>query len=93
MVSADRHLSCQSTASSARPPPPHLMSTKPPSSEGPTLSAWYPLTDASAASPAVMSSTLESGLPKMPFTAHAAAAALAALEPSPEPRGRPCSTG
>ena len=67
----------------------YLIRTKPPSREGPTLSAWYPLTDASAAKPAEMRPALVRGLPKIPLTAHAAAAALAALEPSPEPRGRP----
>lgn len=69
--------------------PNNLMSTKPPSSDGPTLSAWYPDTAASAASPAVTSASLLTGEPNRPLTAHAAAAALAALEPMPLPRGRP----
>lgn len=35
--------------------------------------------------------TLDSRVPKRPLTAQAAAAALAALEPMPLPRGRPCA--
>mmetsp|Transcript_15578 Transcript_15578/g.42286 ORF Transcript_15578/g.42286 Transcript_15578/m.42286 type:complete len:289 (+) Transcript_15578:232-1098(+) len=67
-----------------------LMRMKPPMRDGPTLSAWYPDTAASASSPARMSSRLLSAAsPKRPFTAHAAAAALAAEEPRPEPKGSP----
>eukprot|EP00955_Chlamydomonas_euryale_P052030 355040-Chlamydomonas_euryale.AAC.20 len=66
------------------------MSTNPPRRAGPMLSAWYPETASSLASPASMSCSLVSGEPKRPLTAHAAAAADAAELPMPEPRGRPC---
>ena len=57
------------------------------------MSAWYPLTAASEARPAVISDVLGIGEPNRPFTAHAAAAALAALDPMPEPRGNPWGGG
>ena len=54
------------------------------------LSAWYPLTVASEASPAGTSCSRLSGSPNSALTAQAPAAALAALLPMPLPRGRPC---
>ena len=66
-----------------------LISMNPPSRAGAILSAWYPLTVASDVSPGRTSCSLESGVPKREFTAHALAAALAALLPIPLPKGRP----
>ena len=65
------------------------MSMNPPMSAGAMLSAWYPLTTASEASPAMMSVSLLSGQPNRVLTAQAEAAAEAALLPMPDPSGRP----
>ena len=53
------------------------------------LSAWYPLTAASLASPAGTSAAFSSGAPNSALTARAPAAALAALLPRPLPSGKP----
>ena len=67
----------------------HLMRMKPPSRAGAMLSAWYPLTVASEVSPGMTSCSFDNGDPNRVFTAHALAAALAALLPMPLPRGKP----
>ena len=64
----------------------------PPSREGATLSACLPETAASASMQGCSSSGFRSGEPRTRFTANAAAAALAAELPSPDPMGSPFSS-